>query len=216
MERKKKEETPEPKKTGRKKKVEEKKEEKKKEECAFDKLKIEHQNFVKEYVRNFAVGYKAYKCVYPKVSDETARTNASRLLTNANVKQAIDDEYKRIWKEKDSEIEKSKTYQMIHSIGNSDISDIINLEDGSLIVKNLKEIPPEARQCIQSVEYVEKETQYGIDRNIKVRLHAKQPALELRAKIQKMIDPKADAQQLEITIKPAERPDKKNESEEEV
>lgn len=198
-----------------KKKTKEKPKPEKKEECAFDKLKIEHQNFVKEYVRNFAVGYKAYKCVYPNVTDEVARASASRLLSNVNVKQAIEDEYKRIWKEKDSEIEKSKTFQMIHTLGSSDISDIVDLRDGTLIVKSLKDIPPEARQCIQSLEYIKKETQHGIDENIKVRLHPKQPALELRAKIQKMIDPKDNAQQLEITIKPAERPDKKKEESEE-
>jgi phage terminase small subunit len=179
---------------------------------AFEQLKAEHQHFVKEYVRNFGKAYKAYMVAYPKAKATTAATEANRLLNNPKILEAIEDEYKKIWKEKDTEIEKSKTYQMIHVLGNSDISDVVDLEGGTLTVKDLKEIPIEARQCIQSIEYIKKETQHGIDENIKVRLHPKIPALEMRAKIQKLID-KDQPQQLEITIVPAKRPEKK-ESEE--
>jgi secreted Zn-dependent insulinase-like peptidase len=180
---------------------------------AFDKLTDKHKLFVKAYIQNFAVGYKAYMQIYPKVTYESARALSTVLLANINVKNAIAEEYSRIWADKDTEVEKSKTYAMIHNIGESDISDIVDMENGTLTVKDLKDIPAEARQWIQSIEYAKKETQNGTDENIKVRLHPKLPALEMRAKIQKLID-KEPPQQLEITIIPAKRPDKKEESEE--
>jgi len=179
---------------------------------AFEQLKAEHQHFVKQYVLNFGKAYKAYQAAYPKAKATTAAVEANRLLNNPKIKEAIEDEYKKIWKEKDSEIERSKTYQMIHVLGNSDISDIVDLEGGTLTVKNLDEISVEARQCIQSIEYTRKDTLNGTDENIKVRLHPKLPALETRAKIQKLID-KDPPQQLEITIVPARKPGKEKKEE---
>lgn len=44
--------------------------------------------FVIEYLKDFN-GTRAYKVAYPECSDESARTNASRLLTNDNIQQAI-------------------------------------------------------------------------------------------------------------------------------
>lgn len=199
-------------KTKAKKKVVKKKPEKvEKVLTAFDKLKIEHQHFVKQYVLNFGKAYKAYQAAYPNAKATTAAVEANRLLNNPNIKQAINDEYSKIWREKDSEIERSKTYQMIHILGNSDISDIVDLEGGTLTVKNLDEISVEARQCIQSIEYTRKDTLNGTDENIKVRLHPKLPALDLRSRIQKIIDPKDNIQQLEITIVPAKKPTKEDE-----
>ena len=44
--------------------------------------------FVIEYLKDFN-GTRAYKVAYPDCNDESARTNASRLLTNDNIQQAI-------------------------------------------------------------------------------------------------------------------------------
>lgn len=44
--------------------------------------------FVREYLKDFN-GTRAYKVAYPDCNDESARTNASRLLTNDNIQQAI-------------------------------------------------------------------------------------------------------------------------------
>ena len=44
--------------------------------------------FVIEYLKDFN-GTRAYKVAYPDCNDESARTNASRLLANDNVQQAI-------------------------------------------------------------------------------------------------------------------------------
>ena len=50
------------------------------------------QIFADEYLKDLN-GTRAYKVAYPNVKkDETARANASRLLTNANVKKYIDEQ----------------------------------------------------------------------------------------------------------------------------
>lgn len=179
---------------------------------AFESLTDREKLLVKAYIENLGVQYKAYMQVFPNSKYESARVESSKYFAKPSIRKAIEEEYARIWKEKDSELEKSKTFAMIHAIGNSDISDIVDLKDGTLIVKSLDEIPPEARHCIQSIEYIRKETQHGMDENIKVKLHSKLQALEMRAKIQKLIDPKDDTTKVEITINPAKRPDKEKKS----
>jgi hypothetical protein len=183
------------------------------EDSVFSKLSPIHQLFVRAYIDNGGKATRAYLSVYPNVSRyETAAISATRLMKKSDIKQAITDIYKRIWAEKDSELEKSKTYKAIHSIGDSDISDVVDLEGGTLVVKDLSEIPAEARGAIQSIEYDEKQSKYGLSKNIKVKLHPKLQALELRAKIQKMITDKVEIEG-DIIIKPARRPDGEDDEE---
>ena len=57
----------------------------------MSKLTDKQKAFCREYVIDWN-GSRAYKVAYPDVkSDETARANASRLLTNANVKTYIEE-----------------------------------------------------------------------------------------------------------------------------
>ena len=49
------------------------------------KLNKKHESFIMEYIYNGNNGAKAYLSVYPNSSEESARANASRLLTNDNV-----------------------------------------------------------------------------------------------------------------------------------
>lgn len=54
--------------------------------------------FCMEYLKD-RNGSRAYKVAYPKVTkDETARVNASRLLTNANVKDYINEQIEKMKK----------------------------------------------------------------------------------------------------------------------
>jgi phage terminase small subunit len=52
-------------------------------------LKPAHERFVQEYVANGLNGQDAYMAAYPKCGKSAARTAASRLLTNAEVKSRI-------------------------------------------------------------------------------------------------------------------------------
>jgi len=171
---------------------------KKKKNNLPSKTENKYRFFAKEYVANLGNGRVAYQKMSPSVSDNVAMASASRLLRNVKVQRFIDEEYERVWTAKDTPKEKSKTYAMIHALGESDLSEVIDLEDGSLRVKNLKEIPLLARQAIQSIQVS--------DKGIKVKMHSKQAALDLRAKIQGMIQDKVDISG-EIVITPAEKPE---------
>jgi len=170
-------------------------------------LNPRQQMFIREYINNCGNAYRAYIACYPSVKNRAvADVNASRMLRNAKIKEAIEALYAKFWKEKDTELEKSKTFQMIHAIGCTNIADVVDLETGTLKVKDLSEIPPMALEAIQAIEYTEKNTEHGTDKNIKVKLHPKLQALELRAKIQKIISDNIEAG--DIVIVPAIRPNR--------
>ena len=56
----------------------------------MEKLKIKPKQFTREYIKEKGNGTKAYQKIYD-VSYNTAKANASRLLTNDNIKQEIAD-----------------------------------------------------------------------------------------------------------------------------
>jgi hypothetical protein len=172
----------------------------------FLKLSPAHQRFVKAYISTYGKQTRAYMEAYSQKNRKAASVGATMIMKRQPIRDAIEAEYKRIWGEKDLEIEKSKTYLMIHAIGESNIADVVDLENGSLRVKDLSKIPLDAQQAIQAIEFEEKETQYGVNKSIKVKMHPKLAALELRAKIQKMISDKMEFEG-EIIVRPARRPD---------
>ena len=183
-----------------------------KKETAFDKLSDKHKLFVKNYVHFFGNASKAYMATYPSARDTTARSKSPLLVAKDSIKQAIAEEYAEIYAKIQTETEKTKTYNLIKTLGDIEISDIIDLENGTLKVKDLKDIPPEALHAIQSIEYTEKDSEgenySSTDKNLKVKLHPKLKALELRAKIQGLLDPDEGKKQMEITITPAVKPQK--------
>ena len=183
---------------------------KKKKSIEKKEMKPAHIAFIKEYVRNMGNATRAYMAVYPKASYGAAREAACGLLTKANIKKAIDAEYKKLWDDKDTDLEKSKTLQMIKELGNSNVFDVVDLKDGTLFVKSLDEIPIEAQNSIMSIEKIRKETDKGIDEVIKVKLHPKLQALELRAKIQGLLQEKVEHSGT-IEIVPAARPEDEEE-----
>ena len=48
-----------------------------------------HKAFAEEYLANGMNGLQAYKKVYPKVNDDTAKSNATKLLTNTYVQSIL-------------------------------------------------------------------------------------------------------------------------------
>lgn len=177
---------------------------------ALKSLSLKHQEVVLEYFKNMGHARKAYKKVYPKSTDAAADVSMSKLLRKPKIKAAIAELYHELWGERESELEKSKTYQLVNAIGTTEISDVIEVEEGEFRVKNLSEVSPEAKHAIQSIEITKKTTQYGIDENIKVRMHSKLPALEFKAKLQNMI--KDDDSNIIINVVKAVRPDKQDDS----
>lgn len=186
-----------------------KKKKEKKEKTAFEKLSDKHRLFVINYVANLYNGTRAYMATYPKAKYNTARTKAAVLVAKGSIKQAVQEISDKQFADIMTDLEKNITYQLIKAIGDATIDNVVDLKGGTLKVKDLEEIPVEAIHAIQAIEQDEKETgQGGYSKNLKVKMHSKLQALKIRAEIQKLIDPKAEAQPLEITIIPAQRPDR--------
>lgn len=82
--------------------------------------------FADEYLTDLN-GTRAYKAVYKSVkSDATARVNASRLLTNANVKEYIAEKMKKIQSEKTADLE--EVIQFFSSVMRGEVKDQFDLD----------------------------------------------------------------------------------------
>ena len=162
--------------------------------------------FVKEYIRWNGNSRRAYMAVFPKVKPSVADSNACRLLSNAKVMDAIRSEYAKILKDKDTEIEKANIYKSLQMISDAYLSDVIDIEDGELTVKDFKDIPPECLYAMQGAESATSFSETGSSKRVVVKLQDKLKALEMRAKIIKLLDSKSDVAQIEISIKKAIRP----------
>lgn len=55
-----------------------------------DKANKRHIAFAEEYLANGMNGTQAYKKIYPNASEDTARANATKLLTNTSIKEYIE------------------------------------------------------------------------------------------------------------------------------
>ena len=163
--------------------------------------------FVKEYIRWNGNGRKAYLAVFPKTKPHTADQSASRLLNNVKVMDAIRAEYVKIFKEKDLEAEKANIYQSLRMISDAYLCDAIDIEGGEFTVKDFKDIPPECLYAMQGADSSESNSDTGNSKRVTIKLQDKLKALEMRAKIIKLIDPKSDVAQIEITIKKPVRPE---------
>lgn len=183
-------------------------------ETAFDKLTEKQKLFVSNYVGPYLYNAtRAYMAVFPKCNYNTAAVNSSQLLKNSKVKQAVEEISSKQFADIQSDIAKNETYQKIKALSDMSIEEVVDLAGQTLVVKSLDEIPPHARYAIKSIKYDRKESDSSISENISVTFENKLNALKLLGEIQGLIDKDAEKQQIEIIVKPAERPDKKKEEE---
>lgn len=93
------------------------------------KLTPKQKVFVDEYLVDLNAT-RAYKVAYPKIKkDETARANGSRLLTNANVKEYIEERMKD--REKRTEITQDKVLQELANIAFANGTDFAKVVEKS-------------------------------------------------------------------------------------
>ena len=183
-----------------------------KELTAFEQLSDKHKLFVSHYCGDCLYnGTRSYMATYPSAKYDSSSVKAHELLRKDKVKDAIAEVSKEQFTGIQSDIAKNETYKKIKAISDVSIEEVVDLAGRTLVVKSLDEIPPGARYAIKSIKYDRKETQNGIDENIHVTFEPKLQALKMLGEIQGLIDKDADKQQVEIVIKPAERPEKKKE-----
>ena len=166
-------------------------------------LKPEHANFVHEYVANGGNGTQAYRSAYLKAKETTAATESYRLLRIPKIRSAIQSEFARQFKERDKEFSKGITFNLIRDICHANIFDIIDIEGDTMRIKDPKSLPLNIQRLVKSVKVIEKETEQGRQVTHEVTLKDSMKALELCAKIQRMISD--EAPDIEFIVIPARR-----------
>lgn len=113
---------------------------------ATNNLNRRQQKFCQQYVKLGNATKAAIKAGY---SEKTAKVQASRLLTNANVKAYVDKLKKEAIER--NKIELDEVVSILSSLVRFDIADLYN-EDGTL--KELHEMSKEARLALETIETV--------------------------------------------------------------
>jgi len=147
------------------------------------KLKKSQLNFVRNYIeQDFTNAMRAYARAYPKASEETARKNASRMLTKADIQSAIAKELAAVLAEARIPLEK-RILDVWVKRAFFDPTEIIGL-DGNLVI-TIDELRIRGLQvCIDSIN--EKMTSKG-DRYIEYKLADRDKALDMLQKYIAMI-----------------------------
>ncbi|MFO8083010.1 MAG: terminase small subunit [Desulfobacterales bacterium] len=151
------------------------------------KLTHNQKLFISEYLKD-RNATRAYFAAYPNVKSESAaRVNASRLLTNANVGDAISDALKA--QEKRTQISADKALREIARIGFSDIRKLFD-ENGDL--KSIAELDDDIAGAISSIDVATKMDGEQSVRIVKIKFWDKNAALEKLAKHFKLFADKVE------------------------
>lgn len=140
-------------------------------------LNERHKVFCREWVYDFN-GSRAYKVAYPGVTDETARVNASKLLTDTNIRA-----YARSLQDNLEELAGISRLMVIQEFQKIAFSSISHLHETWITRKEFDKLTDHQKACIQEIQTqtrkevgadeVEREIDY-----VKVKLYDKQRALE--------------------------------------
>lgn len=146
-------------------------------EALLDDLTEKQKTFCREYIYDWN-GSRAYKAAYPDIEDSTARTNASKLLTNANIQAYIEDIQKDL--EKLAGISRLRVFREHEKIA---FSSIAHLHNTWVTRKAFEELTDDQKASIEEIS-----TQIKTSRNadgtleeneyIKIKLYSKQKSLD--------------------------------------
>ena len=127
------------------------------------------KRFCDEYLKNLNAT-EAYKVAYPKCKkDETARANSSRLLTNDNVKEYIEEQMKE--REKRTKVTQDMVINELKAIAFSNATDFASVKGNAVIISDTDKLSKDTKKAIVSI----KEGKNGIE----VATASKLQALEL-------------------------------------
>ena len=112
---------------------------------------------VDEWFINDFNGTQAYKKYYPRVKDETATVNFSKLKEQPEIKAYIKDRRNQI--NEDSEMTQRDIVKNLEAFANMDVTEVCKINNGRLVIRNFDELTPEQRRAITGI----KETKYGIE-----------------------------------------------------
>ena len=168
------------------------------EQSAWASLNNKQRLFVLYYLQSFNAT-AAYREAYPSVkNDDTAAACASKLLRIAKVSESIQERLDGFWESKEKEC--GRALNEILTLAYSDISNVIEISNGRMTVKDLDKIDS---RIIKSI----KQTTSATGDSIQVTLHDKIQALALLSKILNMLPDKIDVEKnITVNVIPAKRP----------
>lgn len=173
---------------------------------AFERLSDKHKLFVEAYIENMGNGTRAYQSVYPRAAYDSARNNSARLLANDSIKMAIQEEFEKVFKDRNNDFRRSETYLEVEAISHSKISDVVDIDGDELRIKPFEEMSEAALRTIKSITVNRKIGKESEEVTHSVTLHDKIKGLEIKAKLQNML--KDTPVEVDIVILPAvRRPD---------
>lgn len=119
------------------------------------------KRFCDEYLIDLN-GTRAYKAAYPSVkNDDTAKANASRLLTNANVRAYLDEQLEALHNAKTADAAEVMEYLTAVLRGESKASVVVveSVGDGCSEARTITK-PPDERERLKAAELLGK--RYGL------------------------------------------------------
>jgi phage terminase small subunit len=148
------------------------------------KLKPEHQRFAEEYVYDWNAT-RAYQSVYPDTGYDAARSSASTLLTNPNIKAYVEELQKDIQKQAGiSRLMVLKEHQKLA------FSSIAHLHNTWIERKDFDQLSESEKACIAEISTQTRKVPLGKDGDeeveiefVKVKLFDKQKALDSISKM---------------------------------
>lgn len=129
--------------------------------------------FVRYFLESFNGTQAAIKAGY---SEKAARTQASRLLANDNVQDALAVEAKKTIEKSDAT--KQEVLQEIAAIAFSDIGQVMDWGPDFANIKSPDDIPVLARRAIKRITCTKRETDRGTYTTTSVEMHEKIKGLE--------------------------------------
>jgi len=142
------------------------------------KLSERHEAFIQEYLLHYN-GVKAYMKYYPDSDYDSARANSSRLISNDNIQQRINE--LRADLEKAAGISKLKVIKEFMSIGFSSFG---SFQKDWLTKKEFEDLSAEELACISEIRTETIQVDKNVTKEVvKFKLHDKQRALENLSKL---------------------------------
>lgn len=149
----------------------------KKADALLNEVNDNQKAFCREYIYDWN-GSRAYKAAYPGVTDETARVNASRLLTNANIQAYIELIQKDL--EKLAGISRLKVLQEHQKLAFSSIAHLHNTWVTRVEFENLTDDQKASIEEISTQIKTSRNTDGTLEENeyVKIKLYSKQKSLD--------------------------------------
>lgn len=152
-----------------------------------EKLTKKQKIFADEYLIDLNAT-RAYKVAYPSVKkDETARTNGSRMLTNANVADYIAERMQE--RQKRTEITQDRVLEELALIAFSRATDFAEVKKGIVYIKDTSKLSSDQVRAIAGI----KQGKFGVE----IKLNDKEKALELLGRHLGMFKDKVEVSGLE-------------------